>query len=829
MKPMSRVLLTVAVSWLLLVGCASTYQQLPSQNYGHRVKSLVLHYTAIDFKDSVSALVDEGGLSSHYLIPESNDPSYAQSALNVLQLVDESDRAWHAGKSYWQGREGLNDSSIGIEIVNVPTCQYHPDDHLNNRSGANRICQFPQFDPKQIDLTIKLIKDILSRHPDIDPTAIIGHADIAAQRKSDPGPNFPWYQLYQAGIGAWYERDTQQTYVQTFTAQTPSVLWLQQALAAYGYQTQLSGVLDSHTSNVIRAFQMHFLPQQQSAVADPLTSATILALLNKYKPQQAERLLAQYQVNIDTQSSSAFDQLGPLNTLQQRQKTWQAKQQSVVIFPQQQRSKRALVNDRTAFKTLAGQSNIFLYTEDATHATVQVNGQTLNIAQPFQPFYEYQYALTKRTQTGTNTLKVSNVQPEGAQLLVGIDYPTIVEDAPEEIVNFSAVDRLINEEIENGFPGAVLLVLHEGKIIKHSAYGFAQRVAATSEQSSTMINEPMQLDTLFDLASNTKTFATTLALMHLHSQGQLDLNLPVQFYLPEFIGNGREFRTVRDLLSHQSGFAAEVQFYKPDNQLGQHMFSQEKNRTAELLLTKVPFSLPLQRQHQYSDTNFMILGLLIERITGQALDAYVESTLFAPLGLSHTLFTPLDKGISVASIAATEIHGNTRGGRVDFPNIRTATLRGEVHDEKAFYSMQGVSGHAGLFSRATDLAVLGQTLLNGGGYAQQQLFSQHTLATFIQPTQRNSHFALGWRRSGQGANTWHFGPYASSQAFGHTGWTGTATVIDPEHELVIVLLTNMRHSQVVGDAQRFDFAGREFETGRYGSIMSLIYESVLHR
>jgi N-acetyl-anhydromuramyl-L-alanine amidase AmpD/CubicO group peptidase (beta-lactamase class C family) len=829
----------VILSTLIITGCVSQYQQLPSANYGKRVKSIVIHYTAIDFAQSVTALVDEGGLSSHYLVPESNDPSYQSDKLSVLQLVDESDRAWHAGKSYWQGREGLNDSSIGIEIVNVPQCQYHADDTINNRYGSNRECDYPRFDPQQITLVIALLQDILTRHPDIHPTAIIGHADIAPQRKSDPGPRFPWQQLYDAGIGAWFDASVQQAYVDTFSQQSPDILWLQQALNTYGYQVRLTGQLDSYTSNVITAFQMHFLPQHVTAQPDVLTAATVMALLNRYFPERAETLLAQYQTNLPDNSELAYqsgsgqsahqEQTG--NTLQKIHTQWQAQQQVAEIFPTEQRSKREWVNDREQFYGLEAQGTIRITTQDATHARIQINGQTLNIAQPFRADYVYQYDLHKRTTTGLNTLHVSDVQPEGAQVLIGIDYPTITASRAQGY-QFNAVDTLINEEIKQGFPGAVLLALHEGKIIKHSAYGYAQRYSGSISDDGKVSNsktEPMRTDTLFDLASNTKTFATTLALMHLHDRGQIDINLPVNFYLPEFIGNGREFRTIRDLLSHQSGFASQIQFYQPDNALGKAYFSQDKMRTSELLTTAVPFSLPLQRQHQYSDINFMILGLLIERVTGQPLDKYTENTLYAPLGLTHTLFNPLHKDFAANQFAATEIQGNTRGGRIDFPNIRTKVIRGEVHDENAFYSMAGVSGHAGLFSRAEDLAVLAQLLINGGGYGQQQLFSELTLETFIQPTKLNSHFALGWRRAGRGANNWHFGPYASARAFGHTGWTGTATVIDPEHDLAIILLTNMRHSPIVGDDEAFDFAAKTFETGKYGSIISLIYESILHR
>ncbi|MGO3300073.1 MAG: N-acetylmuramoyl-L-alanine amidase, partial [Pseudoalteromonas sp.] len=156
------------ISWLkkagliitttLVVSCASTpYEFTQSANYSHRIKFLVMHYTAIDYEKSERVLVEEGGLSAHYLLPESNDDSYPNDELKVIQLVDERDRAWHAGKSFWQGREDLNDQSIGIEIVNVPTCHYpevKPTVYMEN--DASKLCVFPDFDTKQVELLIEL-------------------------------------------------------------------------------------------------------------------------------------------------------------------------------------------------------------------------------------------------------------------------------------------------------------------------------------------------------------------------------------------------------------------------------------------------------------------------------------------------------------------------------------------------------------------------------------------------------------------------------------------------------------------------------------------------
>jgi N-acetylmuramoyl-L-alanine amidase len=162
--------------------------------------------------------------------------------------------------------------------------------------------------------------------------------------------------------------------------------------------------------------------------------------------------------------------------------------------------------------------------------------------------------------------------------------------------------------------------------------------------------------------------------------------------------------------------------------------------------------------------------------------------------------------------------------------MRDYTLQGEVHDEKAFHSFQGVAGHAGLFTTAADLAVLIQSLLNGGGYSDVQLFERSIVEAFNKPHERDHSFGLAWRRAADGELRWHFGPYASASAYGHTGWTGTATVIDPALDLGIILLTNARHSPIVDDADGdgYQFLGKTLETGNYGSIISAIYEAVLH-
>jgi serine-type D-Ala-D-Ala carboxypeptidase len=804
-------LLAAIISLLACSNLPLTY--MPSKNYSERIKFLVMHYTAIDYQKSVKALVDEGGLSAHYLIPERQDPSYKNDQLEVIQLVPESSRAWHAGDSFWQGREDLNDQSIGIEIVNVPECMRDladPKTEVARENDTTRLCVFPDYDPKQIELLIALSKDILARNPDIEPTAIVGHSDIAPTRKNDPGPRFPWFQLYRAGIGAWYDNDTLQKYWQTFNDSPISVGLLQSALRAYGYGIVETGLADQTTYDTLSAFQMHFTPWSVTGRLDSKTAATLFALIDKYFPQKITALMQRYAAEQLPQRSAA-----PLTYYQIN-----------MTFPAIERSTRSLVNDRGSFKSYANTGEIIIENSNAQHADIYVNGQKLDIAKPLQPYQRYEYSLARRTKSGENTLKIDNILPEGSELKVMIPFPTLQNDTQARSKRFAKVDHMITQDVADGFPGAVLLVLKDGKIIKRSAYGYARKYADGGE----LLTQPvsMQVDTLFDLASNTKMFATNLALMKLVSEGKIDVTQAINQYIPEYRGQGRESRLVRDLLSHTAGYAPEVKFFSKDNPLGPRFFSQSKAKTEHLLLQRVPFVTGRQTKAVYSDTDYMLLGLLIERVTQSKLDHYVEQEIYAPLNLHNTLFNPLQKGFTPTQFAATEIQGNTRGGRVSFDNIREYVLQGEVHDEKAYYSLAGVAGHAGLFSTVDDLAVLAQTLLNGGGYGQQKIFSHAVLDQFIKPDENDGSFGLGWRRADSGQSKWHFGPYASSQAYGHTGWTGTMTVIDPAYDLAIILLTNARHSKVEENAEGVvEFAGKRFETGKFGSIVSLIYEAVL--
>lgn len=500
--------------------------------------------------------------------------------------------------------------------------------------------------------------------------------------------------------------------------------------------------------------------------------------------------------------------------------------QHFVQWPEQ-RSSRQGVNNRRLFSSWQGQGILLIDLQQAEAATIAINGQPLRLQRPAhgQPF---KIDISPYTRNDSNQLQLVSLQPATARLTIAVPYPELKQQAQQTTKHtrkFSKVDQLIAEEVAAGFPGAVLLVVKDGRIIKETAYGYALRYQTNGSELAKP--EPMQTTTLFDIASNTKMYATTYAAMQLVSSGMLDINRPLTDYLPEYLADGREQRLVSDLLYHTSGYAPEVHFHRPDNSNGPLFYSLNKAYTDQLLLSQVPFSGDRATTARYSDVNFMLLGLLIERLTAMPLDQYLQQQFYRPLGLNNLMFNPLQQGVAPGRIAATELDGNSRGGRVSFPANRQGVLRGQVHDEKAFHALQGVAGHAGLFASARDLAVLMSVVAQQGGYGWQRFFSPAVVQQFTRPSGYDHRFGMGWRTAAGGDLSWHFGAYASNYAYGHTGWTGTATLIDPAHNLMVVLLTNKKHSPITDSGTSYEFAGDSFETGRYGTIMTLIYEAVL--
>lgn len=489
---------------------------------------------------------------------------------------------------------------------------------------------------------------------------------------------------------------------------------------------------------------------------------------------------------------------------------------------------------RRVFKGYDGKGYITINNGGATSADIYINGNIIDLKDAL----EYPDSIVKLnigdyTVTGENALKVLNVKPEGANIDINISYPELTKaNTPEEVgfstEKLSELDDFINSEVSEGFPGAALIVVKDGQIVKNSAYGYSKKW-----DKNTLLEdkEMMTTDTLFDIASLTKVLSTNFALQKLVSEKKLDVDDLVVKYLPNFIDKedskikGKDTITVRDVLNHRAGFEPEIRFFDNNSEsvIEGDLYSQDRERTIELLPT-VPLQYEPRTDTIYSDTDYMILGLIIEEITGVTLDKYVEENIYKPLGLNNTMYNPLEKGFEKSDVASTERNGNTRDYSIPlFNNIREYTLQGEVHDEKAWYSMGGVSGHAGLFSTTSDMAVLAQLMLNGGGYGDVKMFDSSVVDEFIKPSDNDDYYGLGWDRQSDWGKTWEFGPYAGNLTIGHTGWTGCVMNIDPENDMATILLTNLRHSPTKGNS----FEASVFETGRYGSIMAKVYESFM--
>lgn len=279
---MTKKFMTAAIFAVALSGCATSPAEIERRDgyfashafkangQNERVRFLVMHYTALDDKESLKTLTEEQ-VSAHYLIPYKLGSN--QDKPVVLQLVDENKRAWHAGVSSWNGRTNLNDTSIGIEIVNPGYTD----------SMLGHYVWYP-YSEKQIAAITALAKDIIHRYQ-IAPDNVLGHSDIAPLRKLDPGKLFPWERLAAMGIGAWPDKQTINKYLAGRSPYDPvEVSSIQTLLKQYGYdQIPQNGILDENTRKTLSAFQMHFRPADINGNPDAETEAIARALVEKYR------------------------------------------------------------------------------------------------------------------------------------------------------------------------------------------------------------------------------------------------------------------------------------------------------------------------------------------------------------------------------------------------------------------------------------------------------------------------------------------------------------------------------------------------------------------
>ena len=359
----------------------------------------------------------------------------------------------------------------------------------------------------------------------------------------------------------------------------------------------------------------------------------------------------------------------------------------------------------------------------------------------------------------------------------------------------NALDRawisLVEGAQQHEYGGAVALIARHGQIALHRATGWAVREPA--DQRSVM-----GVDEIFDLASLTKVTATLPSILQLISTGRLELDQPVGEIFPEFGTEGAKAGvTIRRLLTHSAGLSD----WRP-------VFLDGMGADAYLadFAATQPEHTP-GAQVIYSDPSFITLGEVVRRLTGESIAEYARREIFLPLGMTDTMFTP--PAMLRSRIAATEVGNDFEAAKVPgrepvMPGgWRQRLLRGEVHDGNAWYGFEGVTGHAGLFGTALDLARYGTMWLNGGELDGVRVLPESIVREACTNqiaiegvTERRG---LGWRMlpvPGTPEATPDSGRGLSQNAFGHTGFTGTSLWMEPEHDLVIVLLTNRVHPVV---------------------------------
>ncbi len=318
------------------------------------------------------------------------------------------------------------------------------------------------------------------------------------------------------------------------------------------------------------------------------------------------------------------------------------------------------------------------------------------------------------------------------------------------------ISEIAKRAIQAGkIPGAVILIGNEGKVVYRKAFG----VSALKPKKLSMT-----IDTIFDVASLTKVIATSTAVLQLVEMGKLNLEDPVAKYWPEFKGSGKEEITVRDLLTHYSGLRPSLD--QRPNWTGY--------ATALRMIEEEKPLFPPGTNFIYSDINFIILGELVWRLSGEPLSTYCAEHIFKPLGMEDTGFKP--SSVLRPRIAPTEYLYGTTG----------KMLWGEVHDPTA-NSMGGVAGHAGLFSTADDLAIFAQMVLDGGSRKSVQILSPLTVKKMTTPQSPPDKIplrGLGWNIDSS---------LASESSYGHTGFTGTGIWIDPVSNTYVIILTNRVH------------------------------------
>ena len=518
-------------------------------------------------------------------------------------------------------------------------------------------------------------------------------------------------------------------------------------------------------------------------------------------------------------------------------------------IPMKEYDASVLPNNYLAFTAYKGQARIYFWAHGLASFDLYINNRkvpTKSLCTDKPMCFD----ASPYIQNGRNMLYIAALIPTKSgttqeqtqpSLQVKIPYPVILplsnsqKDLKKQQKNMSysektleIVDQLLTAETEAGFPGAQLVIIKDGMMIKNSAYGTISRVDGEGNPLDEVI--PVTEKTLFDLASNTKMYAVNFAVQKLISERRLALTDTVHHFFPQFVDakkskiKGKADITIFDLLTHQSGLPAGRAYSQKIKKLKNVSEKSYREHTFDLIMETPLMYLPRQTV-LYSDINYMLLTYIIEKVTGIGLAEYVADNFYRPLGLDRICFTPLRQGFTLDEIAATEIRAKPRTQAAIDGAQTTELIHGTVHDSEAYTAMEEISGHAGLFANAESIAVLAQVMLNKGGYGVKRFFDPAVAGYFTAQQALVSSIGFGWRRQGAQEYTWAFSPLASAGTFGHTGWTGTLTIIDPAEHLIIILLTNAKNTVPAHNTRNSRFEGDYYLAKRYGAVTALIYEA----
>ena len=411
--------------------------------------------------------------------------------------------------------------------------------------------------------------------------------------------------------------------------------------------------------------------------------------------------------------------------------------------------------------------------------------------------------------------------------------------------NFVKLDAAINKDIKNGFPGATLLIIKDGHVVKYSSYGYLSLLDANGNPE----NNPIKTNknTIYDLASLTKIFSTTFIMMHqayLNEEDKnagIDINQPLDKYDPGY-HPAFPSTTVEQLLNHSAGNPPDINLYDPGYlgwspacDTGYYSLQRTRSKGIEYLFPSI--NSKTRGENVYSDVDYIILGFALEHHLGEGLAQYL-SQLYAPLFIHNKnafiSYQPLTApNINKHNIASTTYRDTYVCGKVvpahSYPTRRQGLMTGKVNDPTAYHSLGEISGHAGLFANIQALAILSQLVLNGGGYGATTLFDEKIIQEFITSTSPDPSYAQGWRVSSSNkGDTYLFGDVSSPDVFGHDGWTGTFVVVDKKHNMIIIGLTNKRNTRW-GDINKYNDITPEgkrinkYSLPIYGNIVNLVY------